>query len=205
MKNLIIDPNYIPTPDLNYIDYFSRAMNFAQTNYHQQLKTLNNIFFHKLVPTTFFERYCSVICDLDISFNPYHYYFNYHNSINDQILKSLSVIQNIDQKQAVDRTAKIINTGIKLYGWNKYRDNFLDKFSKLQVLSLIDHSKSLQLSREIDLMEGFEREPLLISLATRWSFETVETMLAAINNRFVMQHKIIGQILLYAMKTFETA
>ena len=64
MTNLIIDPNYSPSLDLNYVDYFSRAMNFAQTNYHQQLKSFNNTFFHKLAPTIFFRKYCETICDL---------------------------------------------------------------------------------------------------------------------------------------------
>lgn len=56
-SNPIIDEGYKPSRNLKYIDYFNRAISFAQTNYTDQLKRVYNTSFQSMTPTFFFEEY----------------------------------------------------------------------------------------------------------------------------------------------------
>lgn len=51
-SKIIIDENYRPSLDLDYMEFFNRAMVFAQTNYKEELERVSKINFRKLSPTS---------------------------------------------------------------------------------------------------------------------------------------------------------
>src|SRR5258708_10242687 len=145
----IIDENYKPSLKMDYQEYFNRAMLFAQTNYQENLTKLANIHFRKISPTVFFEEYAWCVCSAGLTAKsaskffpkllkeliPFYRSFwdlnNFHKQ--EEITENiLSIIHNEQKCQAIYRGAHIINQGIKLYGWDRYRDNFLSTVSKLQ-------------------------------------------------------------------------
>jgi hypothetical protein len=206
MKTLIIDPSYQPNLQLSHIDYFSRAMLFAQTNYNEELRKLSNIFFNKMAPTMFLTEYISVIAGDLVPAGHLNLFFHSFIMLNDfptfeQTSAKLTAIDK-EKQQAIYQTAKILNNGMILFGWTKYRDNFLGSPSKLQALPLIDAVKALQLGRQLGFMDCYLADPILIKMANHWHFETTNNLIYELANKFVLQHKIIGQILLYSAQTF---
>jgi hypothetical protein len=218
----IIDDNYKPSLEMDYQEYFNRAMVFAQTNYQEHLTKLANIHFRKLSPTAFFEEYAWCVCGVGFNaksvakFFPrlskelapfYRSFWDLNNfPKREEVIENiLPLIHNEQKCQALWRGGQIINQGIKLYGWDRYRDNFLSTTTKLQVLPMIGISNSFQLGRNI----GFKQPicaggPHLIRMATRWGFESPEQMCIAISKHVVLQPRVIGQILWYAGSHFGT-
>jgi hypothetical protein len=219
----IINENYKPSLDLDCQEYFNRAMVFAQTNYQEQLTKLSNIHFRKIAPTAFFEEYSWCVCAVGLntkSVSEYFpqllkeinslYYQSFRNSWDrdfpsqkEMMDKSISIINNEKKSGALWQGARIINQGLKLYGWDRYRDNFLSSPTKLQVLPLIGSSNSGQLARDIGLTKDiYTSDTYLLHMIDRWGFASVNEMCLDISKRVVLQPRIIGQILWYAASHF---
>jgi hypothetical protein len=216
--NLIIDQKYKPTLELSYLDYFNRAMVFAQTNYQDNLEKVSKTQFPKLSPTRFFEEYVWSVCclhstieesselflKLSKKLEPYYHSFWDLNSFpkSDELKNTLLAIVDNNQKvDAIINTASIINKGIKLYGWEFYRDNFLNTSIKLTALPMLGIVSTRRLSRNIGSCEvvGNIR---LHKLATHWNFEDSISLCEAIQKHVPMQLKIIELILWYTVTTF---
>ena len=221
-SEVIIDPDYRPSLTMDYMQYFTRALNFAQTNYPDQLTKLANLHFRRIVPTIFFESYTWNICNIksdnltvsqffpqvreqihrhshfsDVGSNSFKQDFMYE--------KTLPIIGDPEKCQAICKTANIINQGIKLFGWSRYRDNFLSTPQKLQVLPLINETNSLTLGFDL----GFNKQICnsgfyLRKMATCWNFKSVEHMCDSIAERVVLQPRVIALILWYAGYHFGT-
>jgi hypothetical protein len=221
-SEVIIDPDYQPSLKMSYMEYFTRALNFAQTNYPEQLTKLANLHFSKLVPTTFFESYAWTICNIGLSSSEiselypqirkeisYFYpHFDIGNNSSKQKMlfnKIFPVIKNSEKCQALCQTAYIMGQGIKLFGWARYRNNFLSTLEKLQALPLINKNNSLSLGFDI----GYHKQICnsgfyLQKMITCWNFQSVEQMCDTIAERVVLQPRVIGLILWYAGYHFGT-
>lgn len=207
---------------MSYLDYFSRAMLFAQTNYQEQLSKLANTQFSKLTPTNFFEEYAWSVCSVGLNaktvskyfiqlipnLQPYYKSFwDLNNFPDKQHMESLvlPLIHNQRKCDALWKGAKIINNGIKLFAWDKYRDHYLNEIHKLKTLPLIGPLNSITLARNIGIASPVVGDiHHLTRMAARWGFDNVDIMCRTISNTFVIQPKVIGLILWYSAATFGT-
>lgn len=218
-SNVIIDPNYKPSLQMSYIDYFNRALVFAQTNYQDQIQKVIKTQFLKLSPTHFYEEYawCVYCCDgthtgayqkfppLAQALSPfYHSFWDLNNFPKRDAIKD-SVMTTIDSEKKFDalyQCADTINRGIKLFGWDTYRNRFLDCPEKLCVLPMIGLNGANQLSRNIGVTSELVSGDRLYHLAKHWSFENSTDMCKKIQKHVPMQLKIIELILWYSTATF---
>jgi hypothetical protein len=221
-SEVIVDPNYRPSLGMDYMQYFTRALNFAQTNYPEQLTKLANLHFRKIVPTIFFESYTWNICNIRLDnlavsqFFPllreqlhrYSYQFNTgKNSVNQDLMygKTLPIVGDPEKCQAICKTANIINQGIKIFGWPRYRDNFLSTPKKLRALPLINETNSLALGFDIGYHKQICNSGLYLQkMAACWNFQSVECMCDTIAERVALQPRVIALILWYAGYHFGT-
>lgn len=215
----IVDENYKPSLSLGYQDYFSRAMLFAQSNYQENLVKISNIHWGKITPTFFYQEYAWSVCSLGIGpklaikFFPQFLneigtlYYQGVRSPRDKnfprreetIAKSLSIVQDEEKCQALWEGANIIVQGTTLYGWDRYRLNFLSTTKKLQVFPMIGPATAQQLAKNIGLHKDmFAGDPHLTRMASRWGFQSPEALCTCIAKHVVLQPRVIGQILWYA-------
>lgn len=218
--NLIIDQKYKPSLDLSYIDYFNRAMVFAQTNYQDNIDKVSKTHFHKLSPTRFFEEYVWSICcvhsdpmsasklfpplskELKLYYNSF-WDLNAFPKSEELIIKLSKLIDNDKKLHAIIDTALVVNKGIKLYGWEFYRNNFLNTPIKLTAMPMLDLIEATHLSRNIGSSSEVIRNMRIHKLAVHWRFENTKELCESIQKSVPMQLKIIDLILHYAVSTFE--
>jgi len=219
-SNLIIDPEYKPSLNMSYMDYFNRAMAFTQTNYHDRLVKTINTNFSKLSPTIFYEEYTwSVLC-LDNNFleasqlipnvinriallGQSFWNLNSFPKTEDIKPKIMAIIHDEKKFNALYSCAETMNSGIKLFGWDTYKHNFLNSPAKLCVLPAIGVMGAKQLSRNIGATHDIVGFPCIQKLATHWGFEDATALCTDISKRVCMQPKIIEVILWYAAMTFD--
>src|SRR5271165_170199 len=199
-----IDVSYKPSMDMSYRNYFNRAMVFAQTNYNEQLVKLANTHFKKMAPTAFFEEYIWCVCNTGLGSKTVSKYFPnllkeiqpYRVSFWD--LKSfpsaetmsarlMPLIHNQSKCQAIQAGAHIIHNGIRLFGWDAYRDNFLSSTKKLQALPMIGPLNSIQLGRNIGFVQSIASGAHLVRMASHWGFDSPEALCKEIAKHVVLQ------------------
>lgn len=221
-ENLIIDKNYIPSTELNYMDYFNRAMAFAQTNYHSHLMKLIKVSFRKMIPTAFFEEYTAIILQYNSGFFFEKEKFNslseslaplYRGCYdNNSFPKKEDVIDNIAQSinsqeiaESLYKCANILSRGIKLFGWDNYKHRYLGSVEKLTVLPEINLIKAKKLARNIGLYCHTIDDDRVEKLAKHWGFSCSESLCKEISKHVPMQLKIIELILWYGAVHFDDA
>lgn len=219
--NPIIDVNYKPSMEMDYVTYFNRAMLFAQTNYQDQLTKLANTHFKRMTPSFFYEEYAWAVCILGLDLKEVATWFAsmckqihpYFKSFSDlksfpsemEMKEKISSFMIIEDKiKALHRGADIIYAGSRLYGWTTYRDNYLNTVKKLEVLPMIGSINSSQLARNIGLNKAGISGTHLNQMAARWGFKHPDDLCESISKHVVLQPKVIGQILWYAGHTFGT-
>jgi len=220
-SNVIIDDNYKPTLDLGYLDYFNRAMVFAQTNYQEQITKIANTNFRTITPTSFFEEYvwCLSCVDADAAkvseFFPrlskglvrfYNSFWDLNNFPSQDEMKDWIVNVNNNEKKfnQLYGCASIINRGIKLFGWDEYKHNFLSSQEKLCVLPGIGASGAQHLSRNVGISHQVISSAQLQLLANHWGFPDSAALCSTIQKNIAMQPKVIEMVLWYAAHTFDT-
>lgn len=218
--NPIIDQKYKPSMDQSYMDYFNRALAFAQTNYNEQLEKASKTHFFKLSPTRFFEEYawCVSIIETDIDnmselflqlskkLTPFYNSFWDLNNVPsvEDVQDILPLLNNEKKFKAIYDCAGIINRGIKLFGWDRYKDNFLNTPERLCVLPMIGILGAKRLSRNIGLSSEVISSAQLHRLAVHWGFTDSKELCTAIQQKIAMQAHVIEMILWYAAHTFDT-
>ncbi len=214
-----IDENYKPSLKQDYINYFNRAMAFAQTNYHDELEKVARANFTKISPGRFFEEYLwcityaaedphrasKIFPELSKVAAPYSHSFWDLNNFPKQEKMEPKVVPLLGMKkfQSIHKCADIISRGIKLFGWDKYRDNFLDCPERLVVLPGLSISMSKTLSRNIGIFDDVISSTRLYHLALHWGFDDTVQMCRAIQYKVPIQLKLIELILWYASSTFD--
>lgn len=214
--NPIIDTKYQPSLSLTYLEYFKRAMVFAQTNYNDQITRMVKTSFRKISPSFFFEEYAWVLCcakqspkevssyfmSLSKSLTPY--YQSFWDLNNFPKVEVPRVSEYTDQYESLHKTASIMNRGIKLFGWDKYRDNFLNTPAKLCVLPSLQISGASHLSRNVGSIGDVLGERRLYPLVKHWGFDSSEALCKEIQKYTPMSLKVIELILWYSAVTFES-
>lgn len=220
-SNLIIDKNYQPSIEQDYIEYFNRALLFTQTNYQERLERLAKLNFTKLSPTIFFEEYVWCVSCVGLNFKTvskffptlskeliplYRSFSDIYNFPSENSFReaSLKIFHNEDKINAILKCAHIMNNGIKLFGWEKYKDNFLNETNKLEALPFIGPINSKHLARNIGLSSDIMEGAHLNRLAVRWGFDSVNALCQDIQKRINLPLKVIGLILWYTAATFGT-
>jgi hypothetical protein len=219
-SNLIIDERYKPSLKLSYIDYFNRAMAFAQTNYQDNIEKVSRTQFNKLSPTRFFEEYVWSICcihstqELSSKLYPllskelklyYNSFWDLNSFPKSEELsnKLLEITKDTIKANAINNTAAIVNKAIKLYGWEFYRDNFLNTPIKLTALPMLGVVEARHLARNIGSSSDIINNIRLHKLAVHWNFAGTKELCEEIQKCVPMQLKIIELILLYAASAFK--
>lgn len=218
--NLVIDNNYQPSIDQDQTLYFNRAFAFVQTNYQDQLDRFAKISLNKLSPTVFFEEYVWRICCLESSIKeaskvypllskkiiPLYGSFSLMHKLPEleNIRDSLLNFLDNEKVEAIIRCAQIVHNGIKLFGWDFYKDNYLNTSQKLEALPLMDSISSKYLASNIGLTQDVMESKCLNGLAIRWGFDNVSMLCQNIKQHFNLSLKVISLILWYTVITFET-
>lgn len=219
-SNPIIDEAYKPSRNLNYIDYFNRAMAFAQTNYTDQLRRVYSVSFNSITSTFFFEEYAW--CLIGGQDDPYgasdkfpkllSHLLPYCKSFWD--LNSFPSAEKMEaefaeqplsktQIRALHSTAYIINQGTKLFGWDEYKRNFLNSSGKLIALPGLTLLSSKHLSQNIGNVLEHNSCPKIHSLALHYKMIDGDNLVETIGKSFQISPKVIGRILWYAATTFD--
>ena len=218
-SNPTIDEAWKPSLDLDYNQFFSRAMKFAQSNYRTHLSKIANTFFSRISPTAFFEEYIWRVCcagsspeivtpyfpELVTELLPYHRTLWDGNWFLSREPKRKMVDEftgNPAKFDAFAYTAKTVCYGIKLFGWNNYRNRFLCETKKLEVFPFITKENSSQFASNIGLEAFFFEEPTLLKMAKHWGFVSVPEMVNTLASQFVLQTRVIMLILWYAIISF---
>lgn len=106
------------------------------------------------------------------------------------------------QIRAMHSTAYIINQGIKLFGWDEYKRNFLNASGKVIVLPGLTMLNSKHLSQNIGNDMEHNSCPQIHSLAMHYKMADGETLVKTIGKTFQISGRVIGRILWYAGTTF---
>jgi len=219
--NPIIDELYRPSIKMNHIDYFNRALKFAQTNYHDHLVKVSKLDPRSITSTHFFEEYVGALlstkediyklsnyCAKLFKFlHPYNgSFWDLNNFPSKEKMRDLLEEFYLDEKQFEDihATAYIVNQGIKLFGWDKYRNNFLNSPGKLLALPGLGLSGANQLSYNIGGAYSPDDNCKLYNLAISLGFDDAKALLMAIQKNFSMSWRTIGTVLWYSAVTFDT-
>lgn len=202
-SNIIIDPNYIPSINgSSYLDYFNRALSFAQTNYSDQIRNAINIQFTSLSPAIFFKEYIA-----NTVLRDYQTCAEHSKNLCDDFLtlttKEVEAYPGLTSEfiYSVNRAKYIINSGIKLFGWKCYRNFFLDSVDKLKVLPLIEDYNSKMIGKNIGIFDVLELNRL-DKLANHFNFENTKVLCLEIRKHIVTLPKVIELVLWYATHTF---
>lgn len=216
-QQVIIDSKFKPDLDQGYLEYFSRAMKFAQTNYSMALEKHQRTNFNTLSPVSFFEEYVWLIYCLDDNVNYFYSGYpvmaqqlsSFYRSFTDwnyfpneeEIDESLNIIfPNAKKKKSVAQTARIISRGIKLFEWKYYRNNYLNTAEKLIVFPLLEVDTSLRLAKNIGIDALDDRLHLL---ANHFGFINSRVMCDTIHKNVPLRLKVVELILWYAVAHFE--
>jgi hypothetical protein len=220
-SKVIIDEKYKPSLNNEYIDYFNRALVFAQTNYQEQLDKIAKAHFRRIAPTAFFEEYVWCLSCVDTKpeivslFFPelskslapfYNSFWDLNNFPQADSLKERIVSMNHNEKKfdQLYQCANVINRGIKLFGWDEYKNNFLSSPERLCVLPGIGIVGARHLARNTGISGEVISSAQLQRLAVHWGFEDCSSLCAAIQRNVALQPKVIEMVLWYAAHTFET-
>lgn len=217
--NPIIDDQYKPALDQTYLEYFKRAMVFAQTNYSEQIKKVQKTRFRVLSATNFFEEYAwTICCQQDTLLNVSNKFMHlskhlapFYNSFWDlnsfpkleAVREGILKFENEQTLQALFSCADTVNRGIKLFGWDHYKENFLNTPEKLCVLPMLGISGANKLARNVGLNSNVVNDGRLYPLVKQWGFSDTKELCNTIYNYVPMEPRIIELILWYSVVSFD--
>lgn len=98
--------------------------------------------------------------------------------------------------------ANILNRGIKLFGWDEYKGNFLSSPEKLCVLPGLNITGSRHLSRNLGVLNEVVSSAQLQQLASHWGFPDCASLCKTVQQNVALQPKVIEMIFWYAAHTF---
>jgi hypothetical protein len=220
-SNPIIDDSYIPSLEMNYIDYFNRALKFVQTNYQDRLEKVTKTQFSKLTPIIFFEE-----CVLSISYvggnvqqvskmypiliqNLDSYYAAIMEladfpKIESQREKIIAINHDSEKFEVIHQVALTICKGVNLFGWSNYRTKFLCNAQRLNILAsgILGVDESNHLSRNIGGFSTIDHVEYWNQIPKHWGFANFNDLCHAIQKRFTISNRIIDLILWYSFATF---
>jgi len=189
-SDLIIDKDYKPNINGTLMDYFNRSMVFSQTNYKDQLETITRANFAKLTPTKFLEEYtwclyCSGMkVDTVLSFFPNivvelrKLYPNLRDpniplQLEDFRKNILLACKNERKVEALISTVTTLQNGIRLFGWDMYKHNFIGTPEKIMnSLPFMGKVNAKHLSRNIGLTRDVCGGIHMNRLCSRWGFSS---------------------------------
>jgi len=220
-SELIIDQKYKPNINGTLIDYFNRSMVFAQTNYEYNLRSVSEANFGKLSPTKFLEEYAWCLYCSGMKVQTVSSFFpkilvelrKLYSSIRDPnypIQKEefsnniLAICKNQKKMQALLDTVVIVQNGIRIFGWDRYKSNFIETPAKITALPYMGRVNSKHLSRNIGLIKGVCGGVHMNRLCSRWGFESPTELCKDIQKYVPIRLEVIELILWYAASNFGT-
>jgi len=220
-QELIIEPNYKPNINDSLIDYFNKSLVFAQTNYKQQIESVVRANFGKLSPTIFLEQYAWCLYCSNMKVNTVSSFFpsilieirKLYPSIRDpnhpiqkeEFSKNiLAICKNKKKMQALLDTIIIVQNGIRLFGWDKYKHNFISTPDKIAALPYMGKVNSRHLSRNIGLIKDVCGGVHMNRLCSRWGFNSPIELCQEIQKHVLLRLQVIELILWLSASNFGT-
>lgn len=216
-SNLVISNDYAPTVSMPFMEYFNRALIFTQTNYHDILNRVIKQNFYKMTSTFFFSEYVWCVLMHQASHEEASSIFESIQPRLPVLYKGLHDAGNVPQFDIVDeifgdvvsekkllaiyKCAHIINQGIKLFGWDEYKENYLNATAKLCVLPMIGIYGAEKLGQSIGI-NGISCPTILHTLASKQGFNQPKDLYKAIQKKVPYQLRTIEIILWYAAISF---
>ncbi len=218
-SELIIDNDYKPNISSNLIDYFNRAIAFVQTNYKQDLQSIYDANFKKLSPTKFLEEYAWCLYCSGMKVTTVSYFFpkilielrkmypsirdpNYPIQREEFSKNILTICKNQKKVNALINTISIVQNGIRIFGWDVYKKNFLGTPDKIESLPYMGKVNARHLARNIGLMTDVCGGVHMNRLCSRWGFESPTELCKDIQKNIPLRLQAIELILWYSAVTF---
>lgn len=217
-KDIAIDSKYKLSMQDDYIQYFSKALEFTNQYYKEDLNRISSTKFSEITPEIFFREYCWAICTsgfnakivskfypkLLLTLDPLIRFINNSEKINsiDVGISALSVFNNSKKIKAMIDCAFILNDGINNFGWSIYKDLKLNSPEKLQELPFIGPITCFHLARNIGLLDYVKPDLHLERAAKHWNFNNSLEMCKAIKDKYDLPLGIIDLCFWYAFSTF---
>lgn len=222
-----MEPFKIKKPDNTYglninldpIDYFGRALEFVKEHYQEEFDHIANTKFSDITAETFFKEIIWVIYvsgfNAKIISQIYPKLLEVYNSLFevaggktdavntlDIAVASMEVFANKCKVKAVIDAAFMMNDGIKKFGWEKYKNEYLNEPDKLKVFPFIGNITKNHLARNIGLLDFIKADLHLNRAAKHWKFENPIKMCEKIQEKFNFPLGLIDLVLFYSFATF---
>lgn len=210
--------------DSSYLDYFRAAHKFTLDNYKEDYDRIINTRFSEVSPKFFLREMCWCICVSGFNakivskffpklleiLNPLFEHvstrgWEYGDCWKDDIINQelLKVFNNKRKMSAiVSNTVNHVAKGIRLYGWETYRNNELNTPGELQKLDMIGPIISKHLARNIGLLNFVKPDIHLNRLAAHWGFDSADILCMTIQKEINLPLGIIDLILWYAASSY---
>jgi endonuclease III len=169
-------------------EYFNAAYQFVLEHYSAELNRIASVNFKDVSPQFFFNECIWVICASGFSAKAVSQFFQRLitciGTYDQVIIKDFDIVWNEVYKifnnkskiLAIYKIAKIIDGGAKRFGWDNFRDQYLNDVKKLEKLPYIGKITCHHLGRNIGLLDCVKPDLHLQRLSNHWGFLNCESM-----------------------------
>jgi hypothetical protein len=196
--------------------YFEKAYLFAREFYSEQMDEIAAVKPESVTPELFFREYIWVVHATGFSakavgnfmprlveaYGPYQELAE--RSLADATGRVKVVCNNPQKIKAIHTTAVQLRDGIKLHGWDKFKEDKLSTPEKLQDLSYIGPVTCFHLARNIGLLDCVKPDLHLIRLADHWGFPDCTAMCKVMGEGYDLPLGIVDLVVWYAASHFGT-
>lgn len=220
-KDIKLDNKFHLSLTDNYLDFFSKALEFTKEYYSEDMNRISSTIFSEITPEHFFREY--IWCVYTSGFNakivsklfpallevysPLEGVFaRGKTDVNagDLRVQALAIVNNVRKVQSIIDTAFQGGSEIKTSGWVLYRDLKLSSPEKLEKLAYIGPITRYHLARNIGLLNHVKPDLHLVRMAKNWNFDNPISLCKSIQKEFDLPLGIIDLVLWYAASTFGT-
>jgi hypothetical protein len=195
--------------------YFEKAKKFAYDNYAEEIKRISSTTFATVTGEKFFHEYIWTVHTTGFSakavgkFFPrlleaYGPYDRLAAETKDIAFERVRLVCNNQQKiMSVWMTATRMRNGIQLFGWEKFRQDYLSSPDLLAKFPYVGKITQFHLARNIGLLDSVKPDLHLVRMAKYWNFEDCTSMCKALQEEG-MPLGIVDLLLWYSASTWGT-
>lgn len=177
-------PDHTAGPQL----YFNKAYQFVLEFYSEELQQFSEIRFEEINPDRYFLEYIWVVHATGFSAKQVgkmmarlipaygHWSVLSKKESNEALEPVLRVCNNPQKAKAIWMNSKLLQDGIDVFGWDKYKSDYLSQPELLQKLPYIGKITCYHLARNIGLLEFVKPDLHLVRLAKYWNIADPITM-----------------------------
>lgn len=224
-KSIKLDNRYKLSLTDNYIDYFTKALEFTTEYYKEDLDRISSTKFENITPDFFLREMAWCICVSGFNAKVVSKFFPKLLEILDPMFSDIAngkwqywddcrytldkplagVFRNKRKMDAIIyNSIELVSRGIKKKSWELYRDSELDSPDKLEKFQMIGPAISKHLARNIGLLNFVKPDVHLKRFALNWKFKDPDELCLAIQKEFNLPLGLIDLVLWYGASTFGT-